>query len=170
MPRWLSVRVVLLGVLLGGLGTLVVGGLYLASQGEAGMPRLKEANFHAAEARWRKLGPPSYDLDVEISGGQTGLFHVEVRRGEVTACTRNGLAPRRHTWETWTVAGQFETLELELQGAADPQSRYGVPAGTQVIQQAMFDPELGYPLRYERHVMGANLPVAWRVTRFAPVK
>lgn len=170
MPRWLSVRVVLLSALLGGLGTLLIGGLYLASQGEAGMPPLTEAAFHAAEARWRKLGPASYDLDVEISGGQSGQFHVEVRDGEVTACTRNGLAPRRHTWETWTVAGQFETLELELQGAADPQSRYGVPAGTQVIQQALFDTELGYPLRYERHVMGANLPVAWRVTRFAPVK
>lgn len=166
---WLSARVLVASMLLGGLAALLGVGVYLLADREPGMPRLERDTLEAAMARWRERGPASYDLDVVISGRQSGDFHVEVRAGRVTACSRNGIAPRPHTWETWTVEGQFDTLQRELDGAADPERIYGAP-GAEARQLALFDGELGYPLRYERHVLGADLGIAWRVTRFSPVK
>jgi hypothetical protein len=155
---------------LGGLAALLGGAFYLFADREPALPPLSRGALDAALVRWRRQGPPSYDLDVTISGRQSGKFHLEVRDGKVTVCTRDGIPPRPHTWETWTVEGQFDTLERELEGAADPQKVYGAPPGAEARQLALFDADLGYPLRYERHVLGADLGIAWRVTHFAAVK
>jgi hypothetical protein len=163
---WLSLRVLALFALLGCGAALAAGGWFLLADREPSLPPLTAPALQAAEARWREHGPASYNLDVSITGRQSGQFHVEVRDGKVTACTRDGITPRPHTWDTWSVDGQFDTLARELEGAADPQKVYGAPAGADVRQGAQFDAEFGYPLRYERHVFGADLPIGWRVTRF----
>jgi hypothetical protein len=43
---------------------------------------------------------------------------------------------------------------------------FGNQTGVEVIQQAEFDPELGYPRRYRRIVLGGNSEVEWEITEF----
>lgn len=154
-----------IGGLAVGLG-LAVALLVYWSRGD--MPPLTRARLDEAIARWEQYGPSSYDLDVVIRGRQPGTVHIEVRRGEVVAMTRNGRTPaQRRTWEFWTVPRQLESLEIELEAADDPQRGFGAPAGARVVQRAIFHPDLGYPLRYERIVLGTPLEVEWETVHFA---
>ena len=59
---------------------------------------------------------------------------------------RNGVTPDEpRVWDVWTVPGQFETLERELQLAADPVHEMGASAGTQLTLQCEFDGHYGFP-------------------------
>ncbi len=132
------------------------------------MPPLTEAAFSAALDRWEQHGPASYDLDLTLGGARPGTVHVEVRDQVVTAFERDGYTPeQRRLWATWSVPGQFETIELELEGALDPQQEMGFEAGTEFLLRAEFDPALGYPRGFQRVVLGGGPEVYWRVTRFA---
>ncbi|HEX4129715.1 MAG TPA: DUF6174 domain-containing protein [Pirellulales bacterium] len=130
-------------------------------------PALSRAALDEATERWRRAGVRDYDLDVEILGRQPGLVHLEVRAGNVTAMTRDGRTPgQRRTWEAWTVDNQLATIGDELDHAAEPVRGFGAPPGSQVVQRAAFDPQLGYPRDYQRSVLGTPLEVEWRVTNF----
>jgi hypothetical protein len=132
------------------------------------LPKLTEEALAAAEARWDESGPPSYDVDVDLRGARPGLVHVEVRGGRVVSPpTLNGNPIRAtHTWETWTVDGQFETIHREFQLAADPQSQMHAAPGTRLILQGTFHPTLGYPLRFRRLALGPVPEVSWEIVRF----
>jgi hypothetical protein len=133
------------------------------------IPELTEPLLEAAQQRWKENGPASYDLDLEISGAQPGDVHVEVRDGEVTAMTRDGRAPeQRRTWYVWSVPGQFETIERELEMAADPEHEMQAAEGTRLRLRAEFDPQYGYPRQFHRMVFGGGPEVYWRVTNFKP--
>jgi hypothetical protein len=129
--------------------------------------RLTEADYEAAVARWDRYGPKDYELDIELTGNRPGLIHVEVRDGEVVRMTRDGVEPKqKRTWFYWSVPGQFDTISQELEMSRDPAAAFRNPAITQMVMWAEFDPKLGYPLKYDRVVLGADYEVHWRVTRF----
>jgi hypothetical protein len=135
------------------------------------LPDLTPESLEAAQRRWEAKGPKSYHLDVLLSGTQTGKIHIEVRGEKVTAMTRNGVTPEQErTWEYWTVPGQFDTIETEMEMAKDPAHGFPAPPGSKVVQKAEFDPEYGFPRRYHRLVLGTQLEIRWEVIRFEPVK
>jgi hypothetical protein len=132
------------------------------------IPDLSDASFQAAQEKWMQKGPENYDMDIKIEGNQPGVVHIEVRGGEVTKMTRDGRSPRqRRTWDVWTVPGQFEMIERELELAADPEGEMQASRGTRLWLRCEFDPELGYPRRFHRAVFGGGAEVYWEVTRFA---
>jgi hypothetical protein len=132
------------------------------------LPELTAARLQAARELWDSQGPDNYDLDVEIRGAQPGSVHVEVRNGIVTAMTRDGRSPPERTWNVWSVPGQFETLERELDLAEDPQHEMGAAAGTKLQLHCEFDPESGIPRQYHRYTTGDAPEVYWRITAFDP--
>jgi hypothetical protein len=131
------------------------------------IPRLTDSDFRAAVKRWETHGPASYELDLELTGNRPGRIHVEVRDGQVAHMTRDGVEPKQQrTWYYWSVPGQFDTIEQELEMARDPAASFKSPEATQMVIWAEFDPRLGYPLSYDRVVLGTNYEIHWKVTQF----
>ena len=165
------VRALVLGAILGGFvtfGFLIVIGVLLFRET---VPPLTQADYEAAVKRWEFNGPKSYDADIEIYGNRPGVVHIEVRSGEATKMTRDGVVPReRRTWDYWTVDSQLETIGLELEMAADPKHAFGGGAAAPPVLNARFHPELGYPEVYRRSVPGAQQDMAWKITRFETVR
>jgi len=165
---WSPLRLVvgfLVGILLGaGVWMVVLTIVYRDS-----MPDLTAEALREALNRWEANAPDSYDLQLVISGRRPGEVHVEVRDGQVTAMTREGVTPsQRRVWEYWRVEGMFDTLARDLDLAEDPTAGFGAPAGSRAILKAEFDPEYGVPLRYRRVVSGSDLSIEWEVTLFEP--
>lgn len=133
------------------------------------LPAMTEATLDAAEKRWAAAALPSYNVDLEIRGAEPGPVHVEVRNGEVVTMQRNGVTPdQRRVWDVWTVPGQFETLEREMQLAADPVHQMDAAPETRLSLQCEFDPVYGFPRQYHRLVYGGGPEVYWRTTKFEP--
>jgi Family of unknown function (DUF6174) len=133
------------------------------------LPPLTEETLSAAEKKWDATKPASYNLDLEIRGAEPGPVHLEVRNGEVVAMQRNGITPdQRRVWDVWTVPGQFEMLEREMELAADPVHQMDATAGTRLTLQCEFDPHYGYPQQYHRLVYGGGPEVYWRTVKFKP--
>lgn len=161
---------VIVGVVSGALLTLVSAVIIAVVLYRDPLPLLTAQSLAVAEQRWRDAGPKSYRLSVEILGRQPGVVELTVRDGEVTEMTRDGRAPeQRRTWAAWTVPSQFDMLHLELEHEKNSEQGYGAPRGSQAIVKAEFDPKYGYPRRVRRQVLGANLDMEWRVTRFTPL-
>ena len=167
--RGTRARPLLLGMSLGLLAALItVVGVALVMR--RSRPQLTEAVYQAAVERWDKHGPRSYDLDLELSGNRPGKIHVEVRDGEVVHMTRDGIEPKqRRTWDYWSVPGQLETIGQELDMARDPANSFKSKNVTGMVLWAEFDPKYGYPLVYDRVVLGGDFEVHWRVARFDAV-
>jgi hypothetical protein len=169
-PRaWRRRRLFVFGLLVGLVGVMalaaIVSAVVVSWQDRA--PRLTRADYEAAAKRWEANGPASYNLDLELAGRRGGKIHVEVRDGEVTRMTRDGIQPmQKRTWYYWSVPGQFDTIEQELDMARDAAASYGMPAGAEVAMWAEFDPKYGYPRRFDRVLLGADIEVHWKVTRF----
>jgi hypothetical protein len=158
-----------LGIALG-LALALVGVLIVAFLMRERTPQLTEAAYRDAVARWEARGPADYNLDLEIAGNRPGKVRVEVRGGQVARMTRDGVEPKqKRTWEYWTVPGQLDTIGEELEMARDPAASFDSPAATAMVMWAEFDPEFGYPRRYDRVVLGTSFETHWRVTRFEPL-
>ncbi len=156
-----------LAILLGTVAALGVTAVIFFFAMRTNAPRLTRADYEAAVARWEKNGPANYDLDLELAGNRPGKIHVEVRDGQVTHMVRDGVEPRqKRTWDYWSVPGQLDTIGEEMEMAEHPATSFNVPAGSQVVMWAEFDPELGYPRQYHRVVLGAAYEVHWTTTRF----
>ncbi len=83
---------------------------------------------------------------------------------------RDGVEPKqKRTWYYWSVPGQLDTIEQELEMAQDPANSYGTPSASGTVLWAEFDPKYGYPRKFDRIVLGADQEVHWRVTRFEPI-
>jgi hypothetical protein len=150
-----------------GLGLSVTIGLIVWLMPQDDTVPLTAENLEKAQRLWQAHGPDSYDLDLAIGGLRAGTVHIEVRHGQVTAMTRDGRSPsQRRTWDAWAVPGQFDTLEIEWAGLAHPERGFAAPPGAQVIERVRFDPELGFPQRYVRQVLGTELGVEWTTTSF----
>jgi hypothetical protein len=150
-----------------GLAIVVLGVLVAALVTRSGRHRLTTEEYEAAVSRWEKNGPASYNLDLEVSGKRPGKIHVEVRDGQVTHMTRDGVEPaQERTWYYWTVPGQFDTIAEELEMARDPRASFRTSEATEMVIWAEFDRKYGYPTKYERIVLGADFETGWKVTRF----
>lgn len=133
-------------------------------------PPITREDLDATEQRWLERGPQSYDVDLMLSGRQSGPIHVEVRDGLVTRMQRNGVVPsQRRTWDYWSVPNQFATIRQDFDSAENPLGGFGVAAGAEVDIRAEFDPEFGFPRRYYRTVSGTPYDVEWETTSFAPI-
>ena len=151
------VAVVLLTVVLVTLSWAAVGIWKVARQ--PSLPPLTRDDFEAAGRRWQQHGPANYDVDLVLHGDQQGTVHVEVRRGEVTQMLRDGVAPkRRGAWDYWSVPGQLDVIEVDLDTAQR--------GADQLVLRAVFDPELGYPSRYQRIDLVSRHEAGWEVRRF----
>ncbi len=158
------------GILLGTFVALAVWLVILGVFFRDVLPEVTRSELDAAADRWQQNGPHSYNMDLVLSGRRAGTVHVEVRDGVVTAMTRDGKTPRqRRTWDYWSVPSQLDTIEQDLQSAANAEGGFGAPAGSKVVLRARFDHELGYPQRYQRFILDTPLDVEWRVTRFEVV-
>jgi hypothetical protein len=158
-----------LGIVLG-LALTLLAILAFAILNRGSLPRLTEADYRAALARWEAHRPADYNLDLEIAGNRPGKVHVEVRAGQVAHMTRDGVEPKqKRTWEYWSVPGMLDTIGEELEMARDPAGSFDDREATQVVMWAEFDPTYGYPKRYDRVVLGTNFETHWRVTRFEPL-
>ena len=103
---------------------------------------------------------------MQVSGARSADIHVQVRDGQVTRVTRDGqVLAQRRTSEPWTVLGQFDTLEIELENATRPGEVYKAPEA-RVLLRASFDERFGYPTHFQRRVLGTQYAIEWRVTRF----
>ena len=161
---------VVAGAIIGAIVAAIIAGVVLVVTLRDNTPLLTRAAYDDARRRWESNGPPSYNLDLQLTGREPGAIHVEVRSGEVTAMTRDGVAPQqRRTWEYWSVDSQFDLIEQELDKATDPAKGFDAPPGSRVVQRAVFDPRYGYPTQYHRTVMGTPLEIRWEITRFEPV-
>lgn len=159
----------LLGLLLGAMA-VGAGLLTYAFLNRNTTPLLTPADLEAAAERWDTRGPASYNLDVELTGNRPSQIHVEVRDGQATRMERDGVVPsQERTWYYWTVPGMMDTIAEELEMAEDPAKSFNVRGASQVIQRAQFDPEYGYPRKYERVVLGADFEIHWQVTKFEPI-
>ena len=157
---------IIVGVFLGVVLTAVVGFIVLAMWNRDPIPPVTEGDFERALARWNQNGPKSYDVDVVLSGQQTGDIHVEVRRGKVTLMTRNHVKPEQpRTWDYWTIPNQFAMIRQDFDAIRKPEL-LNQPPGTQIAIYANFDPKYGLARRYRRQVLGAD--IQWIVTRFVP--
>jgi hypothetical protein len=162
-----STRPLVLGIVAVVLAFAIVAVLLQAFAAERA-PELTEAQLAAAEELWEQKGPASYDMDLEIRGARPGAVHIEVHDGQPTAMTRDGRSPPQRTWDVWSVPGQFDTLQRELELAEDPQHEMNVKAGARLQLRCEFDAEFGYPRRYHRYATGGAPEVFWRVTKFEP--
>lgn len=149
---------IVIGLLLGLLAGLL---FFRRTAGDLTTERLAHAR-----ARWEEAGPASYVLELELSGSLEDRRRIQVEDGEVVAMTTSDVPVPDHTWSYWSVEGLFVFLEQELQNAADPRHAYGVEDPSRVILQADFDPDLGYPEYFLRHVMGTTRSTGWEVVHF----
>jgi len=128
---------------------------------------LTPADLGAAKNMWQQNGFQSYALTLEITGDkiETGLFEIEVNKGEITKATRNGdnLAT---TDGFYTIDGIFVFLENELELGNDPARYFGAAPGSRIYMRAHFDPQLGYPTRYLRAVTDTKHNIKVEVKSF----
>src|SRR5437867_4074850 len=78
---------------------------------------VKRERLAAARRHWEEANVSSYAMDLDVSGAQTGRYHVEVVDGKLARITRNGQPADPAAGEYWTVEGLFRTIEEELDAA-----------------------------------------------------
>ena len=158
MKAPVSRRVVFLLVFaVGGLAALV---LMVRGEGD----ELTREGLGAARARWRDHGASDYEMEVAITGVQTGRHTISVRNGRVVEMKTGGAAVEPRVWEYWSVEGMFRFLADELRNAEDPQRAHG---GSDVVLIVEFDDVHGYPRRFVRHVTGQATGIEWNVEKFS---
>ena len=124
-------------------------------------PMTRDA-FNAARSKWDSNKLTDYEITVEVSGMQPGVYEVIVENGIAIAATFDGRAlTRQRTFGTWAVTGMFDTLARDLE--TNDREHY-------LMLGAEFDPEYGIPMKYQRIEIrtGAHDALQWTVTRFEP--
>jgi uncharacterized protein DUF6174 len=166
----LRLRSVLLGVVMGsaiGLAGMISLVVFL-NRGQ--LPIMQPAELKAAEQRWRDRGPASYTMDLEGSFDIKGHMHVEVRNGEVTAMSLDGRPSPPRIWNLWSANGLFDFIETDLKRNTDAVHHEGGPLPEPVLQQAVFDPELGLPRAYQRTELASGQSGGWTIVKFEGVE
>jgi hypothetical protein len=117
---------------------------------------LTDESLAAARDLWDKAGPDDYDMDVVVSGAQSGRYEVSVRDGKLERLWRDGRPADPAAGEYWTVPGLFRTLEEEMEYARSEAAKGSVE---RTILLARFDPQDGHPVQFMRHVAGTQRSV-----------
>ena len=144
-------------------GGLLVGLLVLR---DGSAPELTRSELDDARERWRTHGPASYTLAIQMAGRLTDHRTITVENGTVVEMTVDGEPASETSWEYWSVEGLFSFLEDELDNKADPPPSLGVSGPDQIVLRARFDPDLGYPSRFLRHLLGRQMGTEWEVVEF----
>jgi len=135
----------------------------------------------AARERWKSANIISYDMDLETTGAQTGLYHIEVRDGQLAKITRNGQEMHPSERDYWTVDGWFQAIEDDLENSEKP-SGDDPATRCEFWLRVRYHATLGYPQRYlrqqkqpsRRTATGYETPAAsqgveMRVLKFEPI-
>lgn len=129
-------------------------------------PPMTRSDFEAAVQRWHAHGPQDYSMTVELSGWQSGTMAVVVENGQPISVQRNGVPTPKRTWAYWTIDGLFGIIQVDLEGLDQPERAFDVGDVSQLVQQAEFDTELGYPRRYRRAVQTTGDAIEWEIIHF----
>ena len=132
-------------------------------------PQLTAGELAAARSQWEEKGPSSYTFELQMGGALDDRRRIEVRDGVVAEMTSDGHPTAESSWEHWSIDAMFGFLETELRNASDPEKTLGVADASQVVLRAEFDPELGYPSYFFRHLLGRQQSTEWEVVRFEPL-
>jgi hypothetical protein len=144
----------------------------LTLPGCAGGEDVTTRSLATARRRWEGAGIQDYHLEWSSSGLGHGHYDVTVRGGEVVAIESilsggKRMAVRPAEPKFYGVEGLFMILGDEL-AQLDTSAPFGQPRGTKTVLRFAPDPELGYPRRYRRDVVGSPLALAIDVIRFEP--
>jgi hypothetical protein len=151
---------VFLGVTIGIVGVIA----YLKFTARGQPPELTDEQLQVAMEKWRRNGPPDYQMTVVVTSPESAAYTVTVHNGDVENLERSdGFSPRRHVWDSWSVAALLDIIRVECK---EPDSVFQGQAKADIVQQVEFDLELGYPKRYRRIVLGSNSHVEWEITNF----
>ena len=180
-----------LGSLVAIVGLIIIA---IATRGKE-LPPITFELLDAAVQRWSANGPSDYDMDIELTGINPGVAHIEVRHGNVTAMKLNDRPTKPHTWDDWSVPGLFSIIRRDLEVCMAPRAtasaidrtlssggRRQGQGGTAkaeggggkadtafqpdpVVPRGLFDPKLGYPAQYHR-VTPTGADAKWRITKF----
>jgi uncharacterized protein DUF6174 len=161
--RLRRVAITIAGMAIGAIAGLIVFALTAIRRPP---PPMTRADFEAAVARWQQHGPKDYSMTVELGGRQSGTMAVTVRNREPISVKRDGVPTPERTWPYWTIDGLFEIIRQDLEGLDQPERAFGVNDVSQLVQQAEFDAELGYPRRYRRAVKTTGDAIEWEITDF----
>jgi hypothetical protein len=148
---------------------LLVGAL-LTLAGCAGGEDVTARSIAEARRRWDHAGIRNYDLEWTSAGLSRAHYVVEVRGGEVRSISSilpDGKRMEVHPPEPkfYGVEGLFMVIGDEL-AQLRTKTPFGQPKGTKAVLRFTPDPELGYPRRYRRDVLGTPLALAIDVVRF----
>ena len=127
---------------------------------------LTREDLDRARERWRAHGPSAYSMTVQMGGALEDRREIRVEDGEVVEMTIDGRPAAAASWRYWSAEGMFDFLEAELDNAADPPPSLGVSDPSQIVLRAEFDPRLGYPTRFFRHILGRQRGTSWEVVEF----
>jgi hypothetical protein len=150
------------------LGLALVGGLVvglLVMRGDAA-PELEATELAAAQQLWSENGPADYQITLQMGGALSDLRRIVVRDHQVVEMTINDRPASESSWSFWSVEGMLQFLEAEIRNKENPIPGMGVSDPRQIILRARFDPDLGYPAYFLRHLLGRQQGTEWEVVEF----
>jgi hypothetical protein len=147
-------------------------GVLLAFAGCGGSEDVTSRSIAEARRRWEHAGIRNYDLEWTSTGLSRAHYVVAVRGGEVRSIASilpDGRSMEVHPAEPkfYGIEGLFMVIGDEL-AQLRTRTPFGQPKGTKAVLRFTPDPELGYPRRYRRDVLGTPLALAIDVVRFRP--
>jgi len=151
-------------ILLGALAFAIGGVISLIGLRERTEPLTTDL-LRDARTRWEAHGIADYDLRYRMHGS---LYAVSVRGGIVISMRVDGIEPRSADLAAYSVEGLFDTLEMELEGLADPRGPFA-GGNRAVLMRVRFNASLGYVERYLRSGGGGRQGVAIEVLAFEPI-
>ena len=150
------------------LGLALLGGLVaglLVMRGDAA-PELEAKDLAAAQQRWTENGPASYQITLQMGGALSDTRRIVVRGHQVVEMTINDRPASESSWSFWSVDGMLKFLADEIRNKENPIPGMGVSDPRQIILRARFDPDLGYPIYFLRHLLGRQQGTEWEVVAF----
>ena len=130
------------------------------------MQSVTTEQLEAARRRWQQAQITDYDMELEVSGAQSGRYDIAVRQGKLQRMVRDGHPASPIQGKYWTVKGLFRTIELELQWQQPPVSTGTPPPGNTMVLLARFDSKLGLVREYSRQMTDESRSVRIRLHRF----
>ncbi|MCA9263278.1 MAG: hypothetical protein KDA60_05495 [Planctomycetales bacterium] len=131
------------------------------------VPALTPARFASAMQLWEEQGLENYEIAIQVEGRQPAIYEVTVENGEPVRALRNGQPlPAGPTRGTWSVPGMFSTIDYDVEAVAKRENDPEAAQTPRLILRAEFNPQWGYPAKYERLELMTQNAVRWQVTRF----
>ena len=157
-----KLRIRLFALCLGGILGIIVAVIAMLLMGPGQIPELNASSFNQALNQWGSNRLMNYEIEITVQGRQPGRYRTTVQDGEVVSAEFNNNAltnPR--TMSTWTVDGMFRTIDYDVQAQLNRDAQ-----DPELTLRAEFNPQYGYPQKYQRIQWGSLNELTWEVTRF----